>query len=338
MKGVRKLVLMGLSLVCIGCFTACGKSTTKRSVALQEWMEPSSKLKVLSTTAMLDDLVAEIGGEYVLHSPLIQGSLDPHSYELVKGDHEKIQQADLVFFNGLDLEHGASLKFLLENDPKAISLGKYLLQTHSDQLIYIDSHIDPHVWMDVALFAKCIDPIARELAAKDPEHHQDYLHRAQQLHLKMDKVDKEIYGLLQSIPEHKRYLIASHDAFFYFTKRYLANPQEQGQMELWKARFSAPEGLAPDGQISTQDIQKIIDHACKHKIMVVFPESNVSRDGVKKIASVLNKKGLKTKLAQECLYGDAMGDKDSGAESYLKMMLHNAYTINKYLEPGKSIE
>ncbi len=302
---------------------------------MQEWMEPSSKIKVLSTTAMLDDLVAEIGGEYVLHRSLIQGSLDPHSYELVKGDHEKIHQADLIFFNGFDLEHGASLKFLLENSPKTVSLGKHLLKTHQDQLIYIDSHIDPHIWMDVSLFAKCIDPIASELANKDPEHKEQYQKRAKMLHEKMEQIDAQMYGLLQNIPESKRYLIASHDAFFYFTRRYLAPAEEKTHMEKWKKRFSAPEGLAPDGQISTQDIQKIIEHALKHQITVVFPESNVNRDGVQKIVGVLNKKGVKTFLAKECLYGDAMGDKDSGADTYLNMMLHNAYTINKYLAQGE---
>ena len=338
MKGFKKSLFVSLFFLCLGCVVACGKAPKERSSANQHWMQPSTKLKVLSTTAMIDDLVAEIGGEHVLHRPLIQGSLDPHSYELVKGDHEKIQQADLIFFNGLDLEHGASLKFLLENNTKAISLGKHLLQTHKDELIYIDSHIDPHIWMDVALFSGCIDPITEELIKKDPEHRQEYQSRAQQLRVKMEQVDGEIYGLLQSIPENKRYLIASHDAFFYFTRRYLAHPDERENFDLWKSRFSAPEGLAPDGQISTQDIQKIIEHACLHQIMVVFPESNVSRDGVRKIASVLNKKGLMTALAEECLYGDAMGDKDSGADSYLKMMLHNAHTINKYLEPGKSFE
>ena len=337
---MKRVKYFFLAILCAGLLglSACGSGSKPRPLAMQQWMEPSSKLKVLSTTAMVDDLVAEIGGEHVIHMPLMQGSLDPHSYELVKGDHEKIQGADLIFFNGLDLEHGASLKFILENNSKSISLGQHLLKTQQDQLIYVDSHVDPHVWMDMSLFAKCIDPVRQELSKKDPEHAEIFLQRAKALQQKMETVDAQIYHLLQQIPSHKRYLIASHDAFFYFTRRYLADPEETTQIDLWKQRFSAPEGLAPDGQISTQDIQKIIDHACKHQITVVFPESNVNRDGVKKIVGVLNKKGLKTQLAEECLYGDAMGEKDSAAHSYINMMLHNAYTIHKYLDQGKSFE
>lgn len=329
-------LLLGLLIACMClCLGSCGKPSQKRSMLAKEWMLSTDKLKVLSTTAMVDDLVGKIGGDKVMHMPLIQGNLDPHSYELVKGDHEKIQSADVVFFNGLDLEHGASLKFLLENSDKSVSLGNHLKVVAREKLIDVDTHIDPHVWMDVSLFSQCIDPIVEELSRKDPEHAMEFRKRGDALREAMLTLDQDIYQMLQSIPENNRYLIASHDAFFYFTRRYLANPHET-EMSEWKQRFSAPEGLAPDGQISTQDIQKIINHALKHHILVVFPESNVNRDGVKKIVGVLNKKGLNTRLATECLYGDAMGEQGSGAESYLEMMLHNAKTISKYLEQGKA--
>ena len=64
-------------------------------------MEPNGKLKVLSTTAMLHDLVKQIGGDEIDSTVLICGDLDPHTYQLVKGDGEKLSFADLVFYNGL---------------------------------------------------------------------------------------------------------------------------------------------------------------------------------------------------------------------------------------------
>ena len=76
--------------------------------------------------------------------------------------------------------------------------------------------------------------------------------------------------------------MTSHDAFNYFARAYLADPEEVE----WQKRFEAPEGLAPDGQLSVADIQRIIDHICMYRIAVLFPESNVSRDSLRKIISI----------------------------------------------------
>src|SRR5688572_30797589 len=102
------------SLFC-GCHHAQSKKTS--------WHSPNAHVKVLTTTAMINDLVAQIGGEDVDTIALIKGELDPHSYELVKGDDEKFAAADLIFYNGLGLEHGLSLRQNLENNPKALSVG-----------------------------------------------------------------------------------------------------------------------------------------------------------------------------------------------------------------------
>lgn len=318
-------------LFCVICLalpflTSCARS--KKCGSLEAWIKPSNQLKILSTTAMIDDLVKEIGQEHVLHKVLIQGELDPHSYELVKGDLEKIHAADAIFFNGLGLEHGASLHALLHENKKAIGLGDRLLKESESHLIYLDGQVDPHVWMDVLLFAKFIEPIVEQLSFLDPEHEKEFRHRGELLYTKLMALDEALYKKMHSISKEKRYLITSHDAFFYFTKRYLA---EVGEGEEWKDRFAAPEGLAPDGQISPQDIQAMINHAQKYRIRAIFPESNLNQDSVKKIVTVLNKRGVRAFLNKEPLYGDTMGEKGSGAESYLQMMEHNASVIEKAL-------
>ena len=78
--------------------------------------------EVLSTVAMIDDIVRQIGQGKVLHMPLISGQIDPHSYEMVKGDDEKLHMATVVFYNGLGLEHGASLSNHLLNHKNAIAV------------------------------------------------------------------------------------------------------------------------------------------------------------------------------------------------------------------------
>jgi manganese/zinc/iron transport system substrate-binding protein len=138
----------------------------------------------------------------------------------------------------------------------------------------------------------------------------------------MERAHAGVLSRLQEIPSDKRYLVTSHDAFHYFTRSYLADP---GQAD-WAERFAAPEGLAPEGQLNPRDIQAIIDFLRAKKISVLFPESNVSRDSIRKIAVAGRELGLEIRICSEPLYGDAM----SGL-SYLDMMRHNAETIAKYL-------
>ncbi|MBF5058920.1 metal ABC transporter solute-binding protein, Zn/Mn family [Candidatus Neptunochlamydia vexilliferae] len=310
---MRQLLLV-LSL----CFlAACGKPVN------QSYMEESGKVKVLSTTAMIDDLVAAVGGEEIDHLSLIVGDLDPHSYELVKGDDEKLARADLIFYNGLGLEHGASLSKHLDFHPEALPLGDILYRQNPDSFIVIEGQLDPHFWMDVALFAQTIDPIVAALSKKAPQYASLFKERGEVLKKEMMERDQSLLSKMQAIPAEKRYLVTSHDAFYYFAKRYLAAPEEKE----WKNRFIAPEGLAPDGQMSILDIQAVSEFLCAHHIETVFPESNINQDALKKIAAICKEKGLDVKIAPAPLYGDTMGEK----ESYLEMMKHNGETLNHYL-------
>jgi manganese/zinc/iron transport system substrate-binding protein len=285
-------------------------------------MQDNEKLKVLSTTAQIGDLVTAIGGERVDGWVLIRGDLDPHSYEIVKGDGEKLARADLVFYNGLGLEHGASLASMLERSPKMVAIGDRIREACPEKILMRGKAIDPHIWMDISLWQKGIDPIVEALSKADPEGAEFYRKQGVVLAGEMEAVHLEVRERLRQVPAKKRYLVTSHDAFHYFTREYLAEPGESN----WEGRFAAPEGLAPEGQLGPRDIQKIIDFLREKNISTLFPETNVSRDSIHKIATAGRELGLEIHICSEPLYGDAM----SGL-SYLEMMRHNADTIAKHL-------
>jgi manganese/zinc/iron transport system substrate-binding protein len=266
--------------------------------------------------------VAAIGGERIDGWVLIQGNLDPHSYEMVKGDGDKMARADLIFYNGLGLEHGAGLSSLLHASPKALAIGEKIAAAHPERVLKRGEVIDPHIWMDISLWQQGIDPIVEALSAVDPEGSAYYQRRGALLAGQMETVHREIRERLLAVPSQRRYLVTSHDAFHYFTRSYLADTGEAD----WAERFAAPEGLAPEGQLRAHDIQKIIHYLKERRIAVLFPESNVNRDSIRKIASVGKELGLEVRVCEEPLYGDAM----SGL-SYLDMMRKNAETIARYL-------
>ncbi|MBI3211220.1 MAG: zinc ABC transporter substrate-binding protein [Simkania negevensis] len=308
--------------------SSCAKGGNGGKGSLNEWMEDHGKVKVLSTLAMIDDLVAQVGGEVIDHISLFVGEIDPHSYELVKGDDEKLARADLIFYLGLGLEHGASLRYYLENRKEAIALGEGVYQKEKEQFIFVEGQIDPHIWMDITLFTKVIDPIVLELSLKDPSHASLFRENGEKLKKRMFDTDRRLKEVMSKIPLERRYLVTSHDAFNYFTRHYLADEEHP---EEWKKHFIAPEGLAPEGQMSSLDIQKVSDFLCNYQVSVIFPEANVSRDSLTKIVSVCRKRGLEVEIAKTHLFGDTMqGRSRNGEGGYLKMMEHNVKVLSYY--------
>jgi manganese/zinc/iron transport system substrate-binding protein len=290
---------------------------------------PSKKLmKVLSTTAMIDDVVLRVGGDRIDHSVLIVGEIDPHSYELVKGDDEKIDEADLVFFNGLNLEHGASLRYKISSHASSIGLGDYILDTYPNEVLFEQNQADPHIWMDVSLWSYTIDPILKALISKDPEGEEYYVERAHKAFSEMIQFHENLRKTLQSIPENKRYLVTSHDAFAYFTRAYLSTPEEK-LLGTWRKRVAAPEGFAPDGQLGAADLRKIVEYLVEYNVQVVFPESNVSPDSLRKIVLACKEKGMNIHFSPESLYGDSMGPKGTDSGTYLGMMKYDADVLIK---------
>jgi manganese/zinc/iron transport system substrate-binding protein len=299
-----------------------------------DWKSRNGKVKVLTTIAMIDDLVRQVGGDAVDTMPLISGDLDPHSYQLVKGDDEKLAFADLIFYNGLGLEHGPSLQESLRKSNKAVALGDKIMEADPELLLYYKGQPDPHIWMDVSLWAKIVPIIVTSLSEKDPAHAEEYHRNGEKVLAEMMQAHEQNKAVLHSIPDHKRYLVTSHDAFNYFTRAYLSKEGESEQE--WSQRFAAPEGLAPESQISTTDIQAIVDHLSRHHIRVIFPESNINRDSIRKIVEASRKKGLEVEIADTPLYSDAMGRPGSDGDTYLKMVSHNARTIaSKLINNGK---
>lgn len=318
-----------LAVLLTTIFLSCDR-VDERAKSTHEWMTAEGKVKVLSTTAMVNDLVKHIAKDQASTNTLIQGNLDPHSYQLVKGDDEKLRVADIIFYNGLGLEHGASLQHSLETNPKAIPLGNLIQKKFPERIYYVQSQVDPHIWMDLSLFSETIPFIVEALSKQDPVHQDSYRENGQNLIKTLTTVHEDVKNTLHRIPKEKRYLVTSHDAFNYFSKAYLAEENELSDGS-WPIRFEAPEGLAPDSQLSSSNIQHILDHLAKYQIQVIFPESNVSQDSIRKIVDAGRKKGLTVLISEDPLYGDAMGPVGSPGETYPKMLQHNAEVIEKHL-------
>ncbi|MCE5295424.1 MAG: zinc ABC transporter substrate-binding protein [Chlamydiales bacterium] len=326
------LRLQSLLLGALLLLTAsCGQSHSElKKTPLQQWMHKNGKVKVLCTTSMIADLVQEIGKEHIDCLTLIQGESDPHSYQLVKGDDEKLARADLIFYSGLGLEHGPSLAESLTDSPKAFSIGDFLAEKHPQNIITYNGSVDPHIWMDVSLWAASVPFIAQKLIDGRPDLTDSFESNSKKTHGNLQEVHEGILTRISTIPLSSRYLVSAHEAFNYFVRAYLATEEER-ENNTWMIRSMAPEGLAPDSQLSTVDIQRLVDHIVAYNVKVLFAESNVSRDSLKKLIDAALKKGHTVRVDKDPLYVDAMGPKGSQADTYVGMLQYDAETIAKGL-------
>ncbi len=320
----RIMLLLGAVLF----FTvSCGQSNHEGKISeLQQWMSSNGKLKVLCTTAMVAEIVRDVGKEYIDCLTLIQGESDPHSYQLVKGDDEKLARADLIFYNGLGLEHGPSLAQRLENNSKAVSVGEFIAKARPADIILFNGSVDPHVWMDVSLWQSAVPFIAEILTTAIPEQGEFFQQMSNETSISLQKLHRDILKRISLLPESSRYIVSAHEAFNYFVRAYLATEEER-KNSTWTIRSMAPEGLAPDSQLSTADIQRLVDHIVKYNVRTLFAESNISRDSLKKLTDACLRKGYAVHVAKEPLYVDAMGPVGSPAATYKGMMQYDSETI-----------
>lgn len=273
----------------------------------------SNKKFILSTTGIIDSLVSEISGGILETKVLIDKEMDPHSYQIRKGDSEKIEQAFVVFANGLSLEHSPALYHKLKKN-HAVFLGDEVLQNKPSLIIRKNGEIDPHIWMDLSIMQNIATSICQHLEEMDPEHKSVYQDNTEKLLMKMQILDQAILFMFSQIPAEKKYLVTSHDAFNYFVKRYFDNRSID--------RLFSMQGLTPEAEVSLWRLKQVVEFVTAKKVQTIFFESNLPKDAAQKLLEVCQSIGLSIEICSDPLYGDTLGDK-----TYLEMMEHNAHMI-----------
>jgi manganese/zinc/iron transport system substrate-binding protein len=305
-------------------FSGC-QEIKKAHIETKKWMKDTGNIKVLCTTAYVGILVRSVGGEYVDVLDLINSQNDPHSYKLVKGDDTKFRRADVVFYSGLGLEQGSTLVRYLSTY-KACSIGDGIARTAGGE-VFIGPTADPHMWMDISLWAQGAQIIAQALSKIRPDCSEYFQQRASDTIKRLMTIHEKIRVMTLSIPPENRYLVTSHDSFHYFCRAYLATPEEQ-KNNSWMARCIAPEGFSPESQISTHDLNDVVKYIIEHNVRTVCGESGMNQDSIQKVIEVCSEKGHPITISHDFLYSDIMGPQ----MTYEETMEHNARVINTALK------
>lgn len=281
--------------------------------------DDSEKVVIATTTNVIADLVENIGGDNVSVTGLMGPGVDPHLYRPSAGDVKKLQDAEIVFYNGLDLE-GKMGDILVKIGGEGTAVWAVSENIPQESLLSLDGqgHFDPHIWWDAELWMEAAKVVATGLKEHDPENSEKYDKNLSEYLAKLKALDSINLVKIDSIPKEQRVLVTAHDAFQYFGDAY-------GFEEL------AIQGWSTDSEAGIREIQNLADQISKRKIKALFAETSVSPATIEALKEAVQDKGHDVVIGGE-LFSDALGEKGTDEGTYLGAFTHNIDTIVQALK------
>ena len=276
---------------------------------------------VVATTTMLGDVAAALlEGTGLKVETLMQPGVDPHTYELKANEAKRLQNAKLVIFNGLGLE--GTMGQMLRNLPDTIEAGALVPEDQRIGAEQFEGAFDPHVWMDVGLWAEhVVQGLADELAARFPEHADRIAANNSALQQELARLDGYARQAIGLIPQERRVLVTAHDAFSYFGRAY-------------DIEVRGVQGISTASQAGIKDIEDLTRFIIDNKLPAVFAETSVNSKPVEKLVQGAAAAGHEVKLGP-AIYSDSTGPAGTFEGTYLGMIDHNVTAIARALgAPG----
>ena len=271
-------------------------------------LHAAEQLKVVASFSILADFVRNVGGDRINLTTLVGADSDVHVYTPAPSDAKRIADAKLVVVNGLGLE-GWLPRLVQSSGSKAqvvtVSAGIAPLK--------LGSAADPHGWQSVPNAKIYVTDIANALAAADPDDAEFFRAQAKAYLEKLETLDREVREAVAKIPQERRKVISTHDAFGYFAAEY-------------GVQFIAPLGVSTETEPSARDIATIIGQIKAQKIPAVFLE-NISDDRlIRRIAAETGSKVGGT------LISDGLTGEKGLAPTYIDMVRHNIKALTSALD------
>ena len=270
--------------------------------------QSADKVPVVASFSILGDLVQVVGGERVGITTLVGPDQDAHVFAPKPADARAIVQSRLLVVNGLGFEPWAqklvrSAGYKGETLVASKGIKPRLMADEKGR-----EDTDPHAWQNPVNVVMYVRNIAVSLAKVDPAGAAIYQANADNYLKELQALDAEAKAQFAAIAVEKRKVITSHDAFGYFGAQY-------------QVRFLAPQGMSTDAEPSARQVAQLIRQIQREKIRAVFVE-NMSSPRL--LAQLSKDAGVKPGAA---LYVDALSAAGGPADTYLRLMRHNAMQL-----------
>ncbi|WGF90358.1 zinc ABC transporter substrate-binding protein AztC [Marinivivus vitaminiproducens] len=299
----------------------------------QPTMAAAQNLNVVASFSIIADFAKNVGGDRVEITTLVGPDGDTHVYEPRPADAAAVGAADVVLVNGLQFE--GFLQRLVEasgTDAPVVELtkggevlpnaeehhhdeGEEHAHEEGEDHAHEDEHghhhhgeFDPHAWQSVHNAEVYVQNIVDAFCAADADGCDTYKTNAEAYGEQLEALDGEIKAAIAEIPENKRTIITSHDAFGYFEHEY-------------GLTFLAPEGVSTESEASAADVAALIEQVQEDQASAIFVE-NISNPRL--IEQIASETGIEI---GGTLYSDALSDASGPASTYIDMMKYNVDMI-----------
>jgi zinc/manganese transport system substrate-binding protein len=276
----------------------------------------ADKIKAVASFSILGDMVRQVGGDRIEVTTLVGPDGDAHVYEPTPADARNLAASNILFVNGLGFEGWMErLEKSSGFDGKVVvaSTGvtpRHMMEEEEDGKA--EEITDPHAWQSLANGKIYVANIRDGLIAADPAGKAIYEANAAAYLDAINTEEAAVRDTLGKLPEDRRRIITSHDAFGYFGATY-------------GIEVVAPEGVSTESEASAKDVAKIIRQIKAGKIPAVFIENITDHRLLDQIARETGAKIGGT------LYTDALSGPDGPAPTYLGMFRHNVATLSQAL-------
>ncbi|MDN6195194.1 MAG: zinc ABC transporter substrate-binding protein [Atopostipes suicloacalis] len=293
--------------------------------------ESDGKLNVVTSFTILADIAEQIGGEDVNIHNLVPTGTDPHEYEPLPKDMKAATDADILLYNGLNLEGGKEGWFFKmvdavdQEEDKIYNLSEGVKPMNiTDELdaeqieaqeLDEEEHgeINPHAFISPQVGIILTENMRDAFVEQDPDHADAYEERASDYLDRLGEMDQKYHEVVQDIPEEDRILVTSERAFQYMTEEY-------GLKEgfIW--------ALDTEDTGTPEQIKSLVSFIEKYDVPVLFIESNVDS---RPMETVSNQTGVP--FSDRPIYSDEIGKKGDEVDTYMKFLEYNINLIHDEL-------
>ncbi|WP_317697295.1 metal ABC transporter substrate-binding protein [Serratia sp. UGAL515B_01] len=267
------------------------------------------KLRVVTTFTIIQDIAQNVAGDAAVVESITKPGAEIHDYQPTPRDIVKAQHADLILWNGMNLERWFQRFFEnIKQVPAAVvTEGIVPMPIHEGPY---NANPNPHAWMSPTNALIYIENIRKALVQYDPVNEETYNQNAKAYAKKIAALDAPLRARLARIPENQRWLVTSEGAFSYLAKDY-----QLKEVYLWP--------INADEQGSPQQVRRVIDTVRANHIPVVFSESTISDKPAKQVAKETGAQygGI--------LYVDSLSAPDGPVPTYVDLLNATVQTIAK---------
>ena len=298
MTGIRAF-LVSLSLTALAAVSGIGAA------------QAAEKMNVVTTFTVIADIAKNVAGDAASVESITKPDAEIHNYQPTPGDMLRAQKADLILWNGQNLELWFEKFFANLSEVPSVVVSEGVEPMGIAEGPYTGKP-NPHAWMSPDAALIYVENIRKAFAAQDPDNAETYAKNAAAYSAKIKATVEPIRAEIASIPEDRRWLVTSEGAFSYLARDF-------GMKELYLWPINA------DQQGTPQQVREVIDAVRANNIPAVFSESTVSASPAEQVARETGAKygGV--------LYVDSLSDPDGPVPTYLDLLRVTTETITKAL-------